>query len=53
VATRLRQAATGIALPLLIMLGVVLLFTAIQGRLDRRDPKLALAPMTADVVTFA
>jgi hypothetical protein len=28
------------------------MFTAIQGRLDRRDPKLSLAPLTADVVTF-
>jgi hypothetical protein len=52
VATRLREAATGIALSLLIVLGALLLFTAIQGRLDRRDPKLALAPVTADVLTF-
>ena len=48
----LREAATGIALSLLIVAGAVLLFMAIQARLDRRDPKLALAPVTADVVTF-
>jgi len=52
VGTRLREAATGIALSLLVVLGAVLVFTAIQGRLDRRDPKLSLAPLTADVVTF-
>jgi hypothetical protein len=52
VGTRLREAATGIAVSLLIVLGAVLMFTAIQGRLDRRDPKLSLAPLTADVVTF-
>lgn len=48
----LREAATGIALSLLVVAGAVLLFMAIQARLDRRDPKLALAPVTADVVTF-
>ncbi len=51
-ATRLREAATGIALPLLIVLAAVLLFTAVQDRLDRREPRLALAPVTGDVVTF-
>jgi hypothetical protein len=51
--TRLREAAIGIAVSLLIVLGAVLLFMSIQARLDRRDPKLALAPVTADVVTFA
>jgi hypothetical protein len=49
----LPEAAAGIALSLLIVLGAVLLFMTIQARLDRRDPKLALAPVTADVVTFA
>ncbi len=49
----LREAATGIALSLLIVAGAVLLFMAIQARLDRRDPKLALAPVTADVVNFS
>jgi hypothetical protein len=52
VGTRLREAATGIAVSLLIVLGAVLVFTAIQGRFDRRDPKLSLAPLTADVLTF-
>ena len=50
--TGFREAAAGIALSLLLVLGAVLLFTTIQARLDRRDPKLALAPVTADVVTF-
>ena len=50
--TRLREAAVGIAISLLIVLGALLLFMTIQARLDRRDPKLALAPVTADVVTF-
>jgi hypothetical protein len=50
--TRLREAAAGIAISLLIVLGAMLLFMTIQARLDRRDPKLALAPVTADVVTF-
>jgi hypothetical protein len=50
--TRLGEAAAGIAISLLIVLGAVLLFMTIQTRLDRRDPKLALAPVTADVVTF-
>jgi hypothetical protein len=51
-ATGLPEAAAGIAISLLIVLGAVLLFMTIQARLDRRDPKLALAPVTADVVTF-
>jgi hypothetical protein len=51
--TGLPEAAAGIAISLLIVLGGVLLFTTIQARLDRRDPKLALAPVTADVVTFS
>ena len=50
--TRLREAAVGIAISLLIVLGALLLFMTIQARLDRRDPKLALAPVIADVVTF-
>jgi hypothetical protein len=52
VATRLREAATGIALSLLVVLAAVLLFTAVQVRLDRREPKLALAPVTSDVLIF-
>jgi hypothetical protein len=52
VAARLREAAAGIALSLLIMLGAVIGFTIVQDRLDRRSPKLALAPLTTDVVSF-
>ena len=51
-ATGLPEAAAGIAISLLIVFGAVLVFTTIQARMDRRDPKLALAPVTADVVTF-
>jgi hypothetical protein len=51
-AGQLGEAAAGIALSLLVVLGAVLLFIAFQARLDRRDPKLALAPVTADVVAF-
>jgi hypothetical protein len=51
-ATRLREVATGIAVPLLVVLAAVLLFTALQDRLDRREPRLALAPVTGDVVSF-
>lgn len=51
-AGRIAAVAAGIAVSLLIVLGAVLLFMALQARLDRRDPKLALAPVTADVVTF-
>jgi hypothetical protein len=51
-ATRLREVATGIAVPLLMALAAVLLFTALQDRLDRREPRLALAPVTGDVVSF-
>jgi hypothetical protein len=51
VAARLREAAAGIALSL-IMLGAVIGFTIVQDRLDRRSPKLALAPLTTDVVSF-
>jgi hypothetical protein len=48
----LRQAAAGLALPLLLVVGIVLGFTTIQNRLDRRDPKLALAPLAVDVLRF-
>jgi hypothetical protein len=51
-AGQLGEAAAGIALSLLVVLGAVLLFMAFQARLDRRDPKLAIAPVTADVVAF-
>jgi hypothetical protein len=48
----LREAAIGIALPLVVVLLLLLVFTAIQDRLDRRDPKLALAPLATDVLRF-
>jgi hypothetical protein len=48
----LREAATGIALPLVVVLLLLFAFTAIQDRLDRRDPKLALAPLATDVLRF-
>ncbi|HEV8564293.1 MAG TPA: hypothetical protein VGR41_05230 [Actinomycetota bacterium] len=48
----LREAAVGLALPLLLVIGIVVGFTTIQNRLDRRDPKLALAPLAVDVLRF-
>jgi hypothetical protein len=48
----LREAAIGIALPLVVVLLLLFAFTAIQDRLDRRDPKLALAPLATDVLRF-
>jgi hypothetical protein len=48
----LREAAIGIALPLILVMLLLLVFTAIQDRLDRRDPKLALAPLATDVLRF-
>lgn len=49
----LRAVAVGLAVPLLILLGIVVGFTMVQNRLDRRDPKLALAPLAEDVLRFA
>jgi hypothetical protein len=49
----LREVAVGLALPLLVLLAIVVGFTMIQNRLDRRDPKLALAPLAEDVLRFA
>lgn len=48
----LREAMIGLALPLLLVLGIVVGFTVIQNSLDRRDPKLALAPLAVDVLRF-
>jgi hypothetical protein len=39
------------AFPLLLLL-VVILFLIIQDRIDRRDPKLALAPIRSEALTF-
>ena len=37
----------------LALFGLTLAFAAIQDRLDRDDPRLSLAPIRSDVVTFA
>lgn len=37
----------------LVLFGFVVAFAAMQDRLDRNDPRLALAPMRSDEVTFA
>lgn len=47
----LPELARRLAFPL-VLVGLVLGFVAIQNRLDRRDPKLALATTTPDVLTF-
>jgi hypothetical protein len=44
--------AATVAFPAVIALAVAT-FLAIQNRLDRRDPKLAIAPVGPDVVAFA
>jgi len=51
-ARRIRAVATGIAVALLVMIGAALAFVAVQNRMDRRDPKLLLAPVTEELVTF-
>lgn len=38
---------------LLALFGLAVAFVAIQDRLDRHDPRLALAPIQSDVVEFA
>lgn len=40
-------------LPMLLLLAVTILFLGIQDRIDRRDPKLALAPVTTEPLDFA
>ncbi|HEX6009864.1 MAG TPA: hypothetical protein VFZ50_07130 [Actinomycetota bacterium] len=47
----LPEIARRLAFPL-VLVGLVLGFVAIQNRLDRRDPKLALASTTRDVLNF-
>jgi hypothetical protein len=47
----LAVAARSLAL-VLALLGLAALFAVIQDRLDRKDPRLALAPIESDVVTF-
>jgi len=45
------QAAKELAFPLALAV-IVLLFVAVQNRIDRKDPKLALAPVTPDLLRF-
>jgi hypothetical protein len=47
----LPEVARALAFPL-VLVGLVLGFVAVQNRLDRKDPKLALATTTPDVLTF-
>ena len=46
------QAAKQVAFPLALVI-VVVAFLMVQNRLDRRDPKLAEAPIAPDVLRFA
>jgi hypothetical protein len=48
----LREAVVGLALPLLLVMAIVVGFTMFQNHLDRQDPKLALAPLSRDVLRF-
>lgn len=53
---RVGAAIAAVARSLVIVLalfGSTLAFAAIQDRLDRNDPRLSLAPIRSDVVTFA
>ena len=45
------QAAKALAFPVALTL-IVLLFVAVQNRIDRKDPKLALAPIAPDLLRF-
>ena len=45
------QAAEVLAFPLVLAV-IVLLFVAVQNRIDRKDPKLALAPVAPDLLRF-
>jgi hypothetical protein len=44
-------AAKALAFPVALAL-IVLLFVAVQNRIDRKDPKLALAPIAPDLLRF-
>jgi hypothetical protein len=48
---RVIQVAKALAFPLALAV-IVLLFVAIQNRIDRKDPKLALAPVAPDLLRF-
>jgi hypothetical protein len=53
---RVGEALGGLARSLAIVLalfGLAVAFVTIQNRLDRNDPRLALAPVDSDVVEFA
>jgi hypothetical protein len=53
---RFEDALGGVARSLAIVLalfGLALAFVTVQDRLDRNDPRLALAPVESDVVEFA
>jgi hypothetical protein len=41
-----------VAIPLILLLGIVTAFVAVQNRIDRRDPKLQLASLDHDVLEF-
>jgi hypothetical protein len=45
------EAAQALAFPLALAV-IVLLFAAVQNRIDRKDPKLALAPIAPDLLRF-
>ena len=45
------EAAKALAFPLALAV-IVLLFVAVQNRIDRKDPKLALAPVAPDLLRF-
>ncbi|HSL66816.1 MAG TPA: hypothetical protein VK977_01490 [Actinomycetota bacterium] len=45
------EAAKELAFPLALAV-IVLLFVAVQNRIDRKDPKLALAPVAPDLLRF-
>jgi hypothetical protein len=45
------QTAKVLSFPLALAL-IVLLFVAVQNRIDRKDPKLALAPVAPDLLRF-
>jgi len=45
------QAAEVLAFPVALAV-IILLFVAVQNRIDRKDPKLALAPIAPDLLRF-
>jgi hypothetical protein len=49
---RVIAGAAGSAIVVLALAGIILAFVLIQDRLDRNDPRLALAPIRPDVLRF-